>query len=158
MSRLERDGTAEPVSRDQILRRENDREIFIFPVQLTTCRISNLTRLIHNSCNFVTMHTYIYIHTKYNVVEMLLLLFLTFSLLVVNPLLVDGIFLVLATATATATSIATSTAATAVIVPLTAVYRRFTRIYPGVLHCKRTMYILYCRRTTVYTTLRRRTI
>ena len=26
-----RDGTAEPVSRDQILRRERDREIFIFP-------------------------------------------------------------------------------------------------------------------------------
>ena len=41
-------GTAEPVSLDQILRRERgDREIFIFPVQLTTHRIGNLTRLIH---------------------------------------------------------------------------------------------------------------
>ena len=36
MSRLALDGTAEPVSRDQILRRERDREIFIFSVQLTT--------------------------------------------------------------------------------------------------------------------------
>ena len=35
MSRLTRDGTAEPVSRDQMLRRERDREMFIFPVQLT---------------------------------------------------------------------------------------------------------------------------
>ena len=47
MSRLARDGTAETVSRDQILRRERDREIFIFPVQLTTSRIGNLTGLIH---------------------------------------------------------------------------------------------------------------
>ena len=31
MSRLTRDGTAEPVSRDQILRHERDREIFMFP-------------------------------------------------------------------------------------------------------------------------------
>ena len=35
MSRLTRDGTPEPVSRDQILRHERgDREEFIFPVQL----------------------------------------------------------------------------------------------------------------------------
>ena len=46
MSRLTRDGTAEPVSRDQILKRERDREKFIFPVQLTTSRIGNLTELI----------------------------------------------------------------------------------------------------------------
>ena len=45
MSRLMRDGTTEPVSRDQILRRERDREKLFFPVQLTTSRISNLTRL-----------------------------------------------------------------------------------------------------------------
>ena len=38
MSRLTRDGTAEPVSRDQFLRHERGQEIFIFPVQLTTCR------------------------------------------------------------------------------------------------------------------------
>ena len=53
MSRLTRDGTAEPVSRDQILRRERgqgrirfpwDREEFVFPVQLTTRRIGNLIR------------------------------------------------------------------------------------------------------------------
>ena len=51
MSRLTRDGTAvQPVSRDQILRfsgTNGDREVFIFPVQLTTSRIRNLTRLIH---------------------------------------------------------------------------------------------------------------
>ena len=58
MSRLMRDGTAEPVSRDQIevfsyMQKKiysganADREILIFPVQLTTSRIGNLTRLIH---------------------------------------------------------------------------------------------------------------
>ena len=47
MSRLARNRKAEPVSRDQILRRERDREIFIFRVQLTTSRIGNLTRLVH---------------------------------------------------------------------------------------------------------------
>ena len=48
MSRLTRDGTAEPVSRDQILRHaRGHRGIFMFPVQLITSRIGNLTRLIH---------------------------------------------------------------------------------------------------------------
>ena len=46
MSRLMRDGTAEPVSRDQIPRRERGQENIIFSVQLTTSRIGNLTRLI----------------------------------------------------------------------------------------------------------------
>ena len=58
MSRLTRDGTAEPVSRDQFLRRElnAEREIFIFPVQLmTTRRIGNLTRLIHTLAVCVTI-------------------------------------------------------------------------------------------------------
>ena len=44
---MARDGTAEPVSRDQILRREREQgNTRIFPVQLTT-RIDNLARLIH---------------------------------------------------------------------------------------------------------------
>ena len=47
MSRLTRDGTAEPVSRDQFSGTYGDRGILIFPVQLTTSRIGNLTRLIH---------------------------------------------------------------------------------------------------------------
>ena len=34
-----------------------DREPFIFPVQLTTCRIGNLTRLIHALAICVTIHT-----------------------------------------------------------------------------------------------------
>ena len=33
-----------------------DREIFIFPVQLTTCRTGNLTRLIHTLAICVTIH------------------------------------------------------------------------------------------------------
>ena len=33
-----------------------DRETFIFPVQLTTCRIGNLTRLIHTLAICVTLH------------------------------------------------------------------------------------------------------
>ena len=47
MSRLTRDGTAEPVSRDQILRHARGQGNIIFSVQLTTSRIGNLTRLIH---------------------------------------------------------------------------------------------------------------
>ena len=58
MNRLTRDGTAETVSRDQILRHERnaDRGILIFPVQLTTSRIGNLTRLIHTLAICVTIH------------------------------------------------------------------------------------------------------
>ena len=64
MSRLTRDGTAEPISRDQILRHaRGHRGIFIFPVELTTSRIGNLTRLIHTLLYLVcdmTIHTYIH--------------------------------------------------------------------------------------------------
>ena len=62
MSRLARDRTTETVSRDQILRRERgqgDRELFIFPVHLTTSRIGNLTRLILTPA---ICDDYIYIH------------------------------------------------------------------------------------------------
>ena len=42
------DGTAEPVSRDLKFSGANgDRKIIVFPVQLTTSRTGNLTRLIH---------------------------------------------------------------------------------------------------------------
>ena len=60
MSRLTRDGTAEPVSRDQILRHARGRGNIIFPVQLTTSRIGNLTRLIHTLLYVMTIHTYIH--------------------------------------------------------------------------------------------------
>ena len=60
MSRVTRDGTAEPVSRDQIFRRVRDRGIFIFPVQLTTRRIGNLTRLIH-TLYVMAIHTCIHV-------------------------------------------------------------------------------------------------
>ena len=58
MSRLTRDGTADPVSRDQILRHVRGQGNIIFPVQLTTSRIGNLTRLIHTLTICVTIHTY----------------------------------------------------------------------------------------------------
>ena len=38
-----------------------DRGMFIFPVQLTTSRIGNLTRLIHTLLCVMTIHTYIHI-------------------------------------------------------------------------------------------------
>ena len=50
--------TAEPVSRDQFSGVNADREIYIFPVQLTTSRIGNLTRSIHTLTICVTMQTY----------------------------------------------------------------------------------------------------
>ena len=55
LSRLTRDGTAEPVWRDQIFRRARGHGKCIFPVQLTTSRIGNLTRLIHAAiCDLYT--------------------------------------------------------------------------------------------------------
>ena len=59
MSRLTRDGTAEAVAPDQVLRRERGREIFIFPVQLTTSKIVDLIRLILTLA-ICDDHTYIY--------------------------------------------------------------------------------------------------
>ena len=59
VSRLTRDGMAEPVSRDQILRHARGQA---FPVQLTTSRIGSLTRLIHTLLYVMTIHTYIYIY------------------------------------------------------------------------------------------------
>ena len=59
MSRLTRDGMAEPISRDQILRHARGQGKIIFPVQLTTSRIGNLTRLIHTLLYVMTIHTYI---------------------------------------------------------------------------------------------------
>ena len=65
MSRLTRDGTAEPISPYQFLRHARGQGNIIFPVQLTTSRIGNLTRLIHTLLYVMTIHTYIhtYIHT-----------------------------------------------------------------------------------------------
>ena len=53
------------------------RETFIFPVELTTCRTGDLTRLIHTLALGVTIHTQT--HTSHTHVFMLLLLIHTFS-------------------------------------------------------------------------------
>ena len=70
MSRLTRDGTAELVPRDQILRHARGHENTIFPVQLTTSRIGNLTLLIYTLLYVMIIHTGTYIHaahfTHYN--------------------------------------------------------------------------------------------
>ena len=47
MSRLTWDGPAEPSRETKFSGASADREIFIFPVQLTTCRIGSRTRFIH---------------------------------------------------------------------------------------------------------------
>ena len=60
MRRLTRDGMAEPVSRDQILRHARGQGNIVFPVQLTTSRIGNHTRLIHTLLYVMTIHTYIH--------------------------------------------------------------------------------------------------
>ena len=48
------------LSRDQILRHARGQGDIIFPVQLTTSRIGNLTRLIHTLLYVMTIHTYIH--------------------------------------------------------------------------------------------------
>ena len=67
MSRLTRDGTAEPVSRDQILRRARGQGNIIFSVQLTTSRIGNLIRFIHSLLYVMTIHTYIHNDIYYRI-------------------------------------------------------------------------------------------
>ena len=57
MNRLAWDGTTEPVSRDQIIRRERGQEKNAFLVQLTTSGIGNHTGLIHTLLNVMTIHT-----------------------------------------------------------------------------------------------------
>ena len=57
MSRLTRDGTAEPISRDKFSGANADREILFFLVQPTPSRIDNLTRLIHALAICVVIHT-----------------------------------------------------------------------------------------------------
>ena len=72
MSRLTRDGTAEPVSRDKILRHARGQGNTIFSVQLTTSRIGNLTRFIHALLYVMTIHTYIHRFNMYLVARMYL--------------------------------------------------------------------------------------
>ena len=48
MSRLTRGGTVNPFRETKLSGTYRDRGIIIFPVQLTTSRIGNLTRLIHS--------------------------------------------------------------------------------------------------------------
>ena len=59
MSRLARDGTGRlnPSRKTKFSGANGDREMFSFPVQLTTSRIGNLTRLIHTLVFIVTLHT-----------------------------------------------------------------------------------------------------
>ena len=59
MRRLTRDGTAEPVSRDQILRHTRGQGNIIFPVQLTTSKIGNLNPVDPYSA-ICDDHTYIH--------------------------------------------------------------------------------------------------
>jgi len=57
MSRPTRNGTAEPNSPDQTLRREREKENPVFPVQLTTNRIGNHTQLMPSLLKVMTTHT-----------------------------------------------------------------------------------------------------
>ena len=66
MRRLPREGTAEPVSRDQILRREREQGNIHFLCSFATKRIGKLTWLIHTLLNVMAKHTYWYIHTMYS--------------------------------------------------------------------------------------------
>ena len=56
MSRLTWDGTAKPVSRDQIIRRERGQGNTIFAGWLTASRIGNHTRLIHTLLFYYTSY------------------------------------------------------------------------------------------------------
>ena len=64
MSRLTRDGTAEPSRETKFSGTHGDRGVFIFSVQLTTSRIGGLTRLIHTLLYVITIHTYIHTYSS----------------------------------------------------------------------------------------------
>ena len=55
MSRLTQGGTAEPPHEIKFSGANAEREILFFPVELTTSRIGNLTRLIHTLAICVTI-------------------------------------------------------------------------------------------------------
>ena len=59
MSRLTRDGTAEPVSREKILRHTRGQENIHFPCSADHEQDWQLTRLIHTLLCVMTIHTYI---------------------------------------------------------------------------------------------------
>ena len=67
MSKLTRDGTAEPVSRDQILRRERGQRIIHFPCSAADheqdWQPCPVVRVIHTN---IVLHTHIYICKLYN--------------------------------------------------------------------------------------------
>ena len=58
MSGLTRDGTAEPASRDQILRLQRGYGKHYFPGLLTTSRIGNYIRSIHTLLKVPAIHTH----------------------------------------------------------------------------------------------------
>ena len=57
-------GRLNPSSEAKFSGTHEDRGIFIFPVQLTTSMIGNLTRLIHTLLYVMTIHIHTYIHTE----------------------------------------------------------------------------------------------
>ena len=67
-SRLTRDGTVEPVSRDHFLRRERGQEMLIFPVQLTSSRIGNLTPCSAICDDHTCIHSILIQHTSMKIV------------------------------------------------------------------------------------------
>ena len=58
MSRLARDGLPNPSRETKFSGANADKDIFIFHVQVSTCRIGNLTRLILTRAIYVTIHTH----------------------------------------------------------------------------------------------------
>ena len=58
MSRLARDGIAYPSRETKFSGTNADREIFIFPVQLTACRTGNLTYPVEPYSCYMCDHTY----------------------------------------------------------------------------------------------------
>ena len=74
LSGLTRDGTAEPVSRDQIVRRERGQGDTHFPCStyhyLSNCRIGNqlMPNLLHLESMYVIDHTYTRKRTRFSYV------------------------------------------------------------------------------------------
>ena len=57
MSRLTQDGTANLTHETKLSGANEDRENSVFPVQLTTSKIGNHTRLMPNLLKVMTTHT-----------------------------------------------------------------------------------------------------
>ena len=91
MNRLSGTGRLDPFRETKFSGANKNREMFIFPVELTTSRIGNLTRLIYSA---ICDHTYMYLEMSlFPSIFCTIAVFSLYGEDVVRSFLPDGVFL-----------------------------------------------------------------